>query len=511
MEAPSITPQNVLDTIRNHLRSKLPRSPVNGSLAGNLTLIRLIHVAQALTADAEDAEDASTLISQLLPHFEPTEKVWPEKHERQKMAMCVKKWSQEDAVWVEAQLLQRARKEGTVDSLATPSSIMSMECLWVRGAIAQKGRDTRRHVEVVMDNIRVQPPVSYDVVSLRTGLRALQNLPNTLWATVNYERVLEKVLNRKTLSIGSLKEEKQSVRSRGVVHMHGVFTHDLSRHYALLYKEYCMSHYDFGVAMCGHSSVTDEEKGKGFKKWGLLKCSLKGKAQALTQFRPLVFVGCGGTLTDPHFLALFDRLNKHADGRPHFVLGRDPTVEPTLQASVEALNRRFPQVKLTYITYGRDYKDLGPFLLTQALAAHDSGRSHPCSVDSLVDQIKQDVSSVSWQEQKSLTRTVEDHLAVPLPTSRTIDEVEKVLKNHSHPVSDELAQQVRDALGKAAKRPLPFKESVLRTLKREFGKNRAFDRITNALPGGIPIMVPGTNDWGETAPESPKSKRRAQQ
>ncbi|GIQ91349.1 hypothetical protein KIPB_014562, partial [Kipferlia bialata] len=55
--------------------------------------------------------------------------------------------------------------------------------------------------------------------------------------------------------------------------------------------------------------------------------------------QPLVFVGCGGTIEDPHFLGLFEVLSD-VDLYPpeysqqHFFIGLDPSVDPLLSLSL---------------------------------------------------------------------------------------------------------------------------------------------------------------------------------
>ena len=79
-------------------------------------------------------------------------------------------------------------------------------------------------------------------------------------------------------------------------------------------------------------------------------------SHALFATRPLILIGCGGGLKDPHLTSVLTFLEKHREKTnvKHFILLTD---EESLQFTSDRLSS-----KISPAAYGNDYKDLLPFL-----------------------------------------------------------------------------------------------------------------------------------------------------
>ncbi|GIQ80272.1 hypothetical protein KIPB_001045 [Kipferlia bialata] len=289
------------------------------------------------------------------------------------------------AVGAEARLLLSAldTRPGPLP-LPCTLDMMDKEVVHARSRVVEMAMATgmlsdTRYLESVVDRMRLKIPVSNACITLRSAINAMASFPKAacttvnydrvveivyaVCTTVNYDRVVETVLKSSTRLPSDVGSDLSGVCAlMDVVHLHGV-TSGVT--YPLTYRSYCSGHAQFlstfvppKRARPGHTSP----------------CLLSGHSSDSTSdcMQSLVFVGCNGTLEDPHFLSLFDRLNSTTATQQHYVLGLDPSVDPSLRATVDRLRTRFPAINLTYIEYGREYGELGPFLLNQVFAAYES-------------------------------------------------------------------------------------------------------------------------------------------
>ena len=147
-------------------------------------------------------------------------------------------------------------------------------------------------------------------------------------ATLNYDSILETVLERQHVSWRKRDGVEKVLRGRSnaVLHLHGYF--DEPDSLVLGLREYQR------VATDLHSQAV---------------------LQLFTLDRTLLFVGCGGTFEDPNFSRLIDWAKPTLENSTHrhFVLCRD--------ADVDGLRQRAPQW-LVPLGYGASYEDLIPFL-----------------------------------------------------------------------------------------------------------------------------------------------------
>ncbi|GIQ81364.1 hypothetical protein KIPB_002312 [Kipferlia bialata] len=261
------------------------------------------------------------------------------------------------------------------DALATPETrrglpgtwyLMRTEVVWARGMMLESGtrraplaQGDRGYVGSVVRELELDPPVTYETVSVRSGLRALAQVPNASLCTITQDSILEEVLDRRSISIQEVCTDSSamSAHQREVLHLHGVASVDSSVHYAVTYQDFCRGHVEFLAALLGPSM--DPLCGKSAV--GLLSPSGEAKPASI---RPMVFVGTGHLpLEDPHFLSLFERLNiladKKADYQRHYVLGAQCTTWETVQR----LNTRFPFINLVFIDSGSAVHARGPFLV----------------------------------------------------------------------------------------------------------------------------------------------------
>ncbi|GIQ82221.1 hypothetical protein KIPB_003319 [Kipferlia bialata] len=373
--------------------------------------------------------------------------------------------SEAEAVALEVRLLLDSGYDTKwIGAMPDTGNLMFTEVLWARGVMASSRNEGRRHVESVIGSLRLKLPLSFDVVSLRSGIRALQSLPHTFVSTVNYDRVLESVLDRKSVTISdTIARDSRVVGDKDVVHLHGVFTGDSSSNYALTYEEYCRGHCGFLQVLLGSPNGDTVVESEDMKR-GVLRC-VDGK------IRPLVFIGCNGTLEDPHFLGLFERLSaaaKAGETQMHFVIGRDPSAEPGLINTVKSLNERFKGINLTFISYGKKHSNLGPFLLQQALrvAVRRDDVNVPHFYQDLAAHIHREIDSVGKWEQAALRDVVTLH---SLPLDATVSAVHSALKAAGVDIMPDLLAKVKDAMARVTPNTVPqFKQSVLSQLVKGF-------------------------------------------
>lgn len=125
-------------------------------------------------------------------------------------------------------------------------------------------------------------------------------------ATLNYDPLLGKLLNRQTLTLGDKAHLADWMRGKntGVLHLHGVW--DKPQTCVLGVRDY------------------DRTLGDEFRQ--LVQRQLGG-------FRQLLFIGCGDTFADPNFANLIGWLRKHAGSAPsqHFALTLDGEVDKRLR------------------------------------------------------------------------------------------------------------------------------------------------------------------------------------
>ncbi|GCA63452.1 hypothetical protein KIPB_010003 [Kipferlia bialata] len=269
-----------------------------------------------------------------------------------------------DAVRTEARLALEGLEN--LDSMPSSASLMSMEAMWARGRILELGgyerdpvpvktrhEDVHRYVDTSISGMKLMP-ANASTDSLRDGLKGLATIDNSAVTTLNYDGVLEVVLDLETC--GTCVTEcvlEQAVRDKNVIHLHSTYGKDTKYHYTLTHREYCASHTSF-MSTLGYLLHLD-----------LAQLGGDDLLPANTPNKSLVFVGCAATLEDPHFLALFERLNMF-QGQQHFVVGRSGE---GLEEMIGRICARFPHVNLTFISYGTEYDQLGPFLLEQAQLA----------------------------------------------------------------------------------------------------------------------------------------------
>jgi hypothetical protein len=188
----------------------------------------------------------------------------------------------------------------------------------------------------------------------REILDALTALPGVL-ATLNYDGLIERASNRK--SVTWLREAKvQEVLRReitdAVLHIHGWF--DEPESVVLGLSSY--------AKVAGHAHT-------------------KAVLQLFTIDRTLLFVGCGGTVKDPNFSRLVEWSKDALKDVPprHVLLCREEELE-AMRANLASAPWLQP------LDYGRDYKELAPFLrsLAPLAMAAVSGPAHapvPASFD----------------------------------------------------------------------------------------------------------------------------------
>ncbi|GIQ81366.1 hypothetical protein KIPB_002314 [Kipferlia bialata] len=349
--------------------------------------------------------------------------------------------------------------ETALQMMPPTDSLIYTETVWARGRILEQSIHSsnagdRRYVESVIDLQRVQLPVAFPLVALRCGLRAFTHLPGAFITSLNYDRILEVVLNRKTRYIHEIAEQYDAVASlKDVMHLHGVSSGDSSVHYALTFQEYCKGHLEFLKALLGSRQRAEAGRDRG----GILLAPAAHGTPV--HIRPMVFIGVGGTLEDPHFLGLFEILNRMGDAtaggsyqagvtygpQRHFVIGRDPVEEVGLKLTVDRLRLRFPNLNLTYLEYGANYDDLGPFLTDHAIQAlgrrldADTTINTMCKSVSL--QVHKDIKSICPWEQEVMRSAVTSH-AFPALSQDESKEVKKALKERDFNLSDFFSESV---------------------------------------------------------------------
>jgi hypothetical protein len=179
---------------------------------------------------------------------------------------------------------------------------------------------------------------------MENAIRTLQSA-NIPLCTLNYDNLLERVTGLGSIKIGETSKLIAWMRSesRDVLHLHGIWNA----------PESCVL------------GIRDYESTHGNEVRDLIQ-------RSLASFRRLLFIGCGGTFADPNFSALVTWLRKRMKSATpqHYALVIENEVparhaDPTWHGFVEPLS------------YGRNYKDLAPFLINHFTPRNTSDASTP--------------------------------------------------------------------------------------------------------------------------------------
>jgi hypothetical protein len=219
----------------------------------------------------------------------------------------------------------------------------------------------------------------------REILDALAALPGVL-ATLNYDGLFEKATERQPvtwLRPDKVQDVLGNVFRNAVLHLHGYFDEPKS----------------VVLGLSSYAKVAEQ-------------AHTKAVLQLFTIDRTLIFVGCGGTVTDPNFSRLVEWAKDALNDVPprHVLLCREEELE-TVRADLASAPWLQPLV------YGKDYEELTPFLhsLAPQAAAAVSGPVTAAGVPADKRQRLREIAGRVARE-KPLTGEDERFLDADIPT-----------------------------------------------------------------------------------------------
>lgn len=215
----------------------------------------------------------------------------------------------------DAEVLRRQVQRGTPDFLLSAAEVIA-------GRLRAKSAGT--YHRWLKDTVGKLEPTSPELLRLLAGMAGIL-------ATLNYDALLEKATGRSPVTwqqADKVEEVLRGARRDAVLHLHGYYDEPNS----------------VILGATSYARIVDDAHSRTL-------------LQLLTMDRTLLFVGCGGTVSDPNFSALIHwaREARAKTTHRHFLLCREE--------EQEKLRDQLQSVPwLHVISYGPDYAGLLPFV-----------------------------------------------------------------------------------------------------------------------------------------------------